>query len=101
MFRTNLDSVLDEFMREVFNGTPEEVEKWLKENPSDKVYTIGIGKTMAVMSVPEYLADKKYQAVLRLVLKAVKEQDVATYHGDASGMLQIAAEAALQIVKIV
>jgi|SRR5882757_3298143 len=98
------DAVLDYRMKAVFNGTPEETENWLKENPKKldlSTHTVCYGHSMGVVSVSEYLADKKYLKVLGLVKEAMLSQDAASYYGDSSNMGVVATDIAHKIAKLV
>lgn len=50
-----LDAVLDENLKPIFNGTPEETKEWLKENETDNSVRVCIGTSMAIVTVPEYM----------------------------------------------
>lgn len=49
------DAVLDKDSRPIFNGTPEETMEWLKTNQWAHKVDVCIGRTMQIVSVPEYL----------------------------------------------
>jgi hypothetical protein len=98
------DAVLDDRMKPVFNGTPEETEKWLKENPKKldlSAHKVCYGYSMGVVSVSEYINKKKYLWVLELVKEAMEKQDAASYYGDTSNMGYVATEIAQKITKII
>lgn len=52
------DAVLDKDTRPLFNGTPEETQKWLVDNPSWEKRWVCDGKTMNIITETEYLARK-------------------------------------------
>jgi len=50
------DAVLTKNMVPLFNGTPKETKKWLEDNETNETDMVCVGKTMKLVSVPEYLA---------------------------------------------
>ena len=98
------DAVLDDRMIPVFNGLPEETEKWLKKNPDSldlSAHTVCLGHSMTVVPVSQYLEEKKYLRILTLVKEAMKQQDAACYFGDTSDMGNVATDITQKIVNIV
>jgi hypothetical protein len=53
---TYFDAALDADMRPMFNGTPEEVEKWLREHPDAHVEKVCVGKTLELLHTTEYMS---------------------------------------------
>lgn len=100
MPETYFDTVLAPRMDPVFTGTPEEVVKWLKERPQAATFEVCIGKTMSIVTVGEYLAKAKREAVRALVWTAMLKQDAATYHCDTRGMGAVADETTDEILKL-
>lgn len=52
------DAVLDENMRPLFNGTPEETKEWLEKNEpvkTDNSVRVCIGTSLVIVTVPEYM----------------------------------------------
>lgn len=49
------DAVLDENMIPLFNGTPDETKTWLEKNKTDSSVRVCIGKSMTLVTVPEYM----------------------------------------------
>jgi hypothetical protein len=51
------DTVVDEHMRPVFNGTRDETVKWLTDSAPrfTETYQVCIGLTLQVMEIPDYL----------------------------------------------
>jgi hypothetical protein len=52
---TYFDAVLDNDMKVLFNGIPEDTKQWLRENPGMQDFSVCIGKTMHLVSAREYL----------------------------------------------
>lgn len=98
------DAVLDDRMKPVFNGTPDETENWLKTNPKKldlSTHTVCYGYSMDVVKVSEYLLEKKYRGILELVKEAMLKQDIASYYGDSSNMGVVATDIAHKIANLV
>lgn len=49
------DAVLDGDLNPLFNGTPQECKAWLSETTVGPEVQVCIGKTLALVSVNEYL----------------------------------------------
>lgn len=94
------DTVLNSEMKTAYTGTPEEIVKWLKERPQAATFEVCIGKTMSIVTVGEYLAAAKREAVRALVWTAMLKQDTATYHCDTRGMGAVADETTDEILKL-
>jgi len=50
------DAVLDDDMVPLFNGTPEETLRWLRQNPDVHVMGVCVGSSMVVVNTDEYIA---------------------------------------------
>lgn len=51
------DVVLDKDLKPIFNGTPKDTKKWLKENKIDKGLRVCYGQTLETVTVEQYLTD--------------------------------------------
>jgi hypothetical protein len=73
------DGVYEDDSGLVFTGTPKEVVEWLDAHPSASMRKIYVGETYKVLTVAEYLTEKKYEDVLELVKIAMEKQMDSTF----------------------
>jgi hypothetical protein len=73
------DGIYEDDAGLVFTGTPKEVVEWLDSHPSANMRKIYVGETYRVLTVPDYLAEKRYEDVLELVKVAMEKQKDATF----------------------
>jgi len=53
--RTQFDSVLDENLGVLYNGTPDQVQVWLRDNSWAIQLRVSIGKTTQIVSAKDYV----------------------------------------------
>lgn len=70
------DAVLDKNMQPIFNGTPEEVAKWLRRNQDDStIDKVCAGQSMRLVEPKDYLRSSNAAEVLDLVREAIEVGD--------------------------
>ncbi|QBZ73612.1 hypothetical protein SEA_ROSAASANTEWAA_48 [Streptomyces phage RosaAsantewaa] len=79
-----VDTVLNEFMRPVFPGEPDEVKRRLRHGYDDAWKYVLVGETKQVVTILEYLYADKYKDVTRLVKELLRKKDLPLYKRDPS-----------------
>lgn len=77
-----VDTVLDKWMYPVFIREPEAVRSRLQAPYSDDWAKVVVGSTGQVVTITEYLYEKKYSDVLAMVRELLRKKDLPMYRRD-------------------
>jgi hypothetical protein len=77
-----VDTVLNKWMYPVFIQEPEVVRRRLQAPYHDEWAKVIIGATGQIVSITEYLYEKKYSDVLSMVEELLRKKDLPMYRRD-------------------
>lgn len=79
-----MDTVLNEFMRPVFPGEPNEVRRRLRAPyPQGWTYVL-LGEEKRVISISEYIYQEKWDDAIRMLKELLRKQNLPIYQRDPS-----------------
>jgi hypothetical protein len=81
-----VDTVLNQQMRPVFPGEPEEVRRRLRAPYSDTWTHVLIGETMQVVTISEYVYQEKWDLVVKQLEELVRKAQLPMYQRDSNRM---------------
>lgn len=84
--RVIVDTVLNEFMRPVFPGEPEEVRRRLRAPYSQTWAYVLIGETRQVVTISEYVYQEKWDLVVKQLEELVRKAQLPMYQRDSDRM---------------
>ncbi len=94
-----MDTVLNEFMRPVFPGEPEEVRRRLRAPYSETWTHVLIGETKQVVTISEYVYQEKWDLVVKQLEELVRKAQLPMYQRDANRMRSHILRSARQILQ--
>jgi hypothetical protein len=80
--RIVVDTVLNEFMRPVFPGEPDEVRRRLRSPYPEPWKFVLVGETKQVVTISEYLYQEKWETAVGMVKELLRKKDLAIYKRD-------------------
>ena len=79
-----MDTVLNEHMRPVFPGEPEEVRRRLRAPYSEAWTHVLIGETKQVVTISEYIYQETWDSVVKQLEELVRKAQLPMYQRDES-----------------